>query len=84
MCVRLGGCAGSVEVCCHCLGAALAKCCVLCALMLRDVAGYVCCAAENQLGPEGGAAVAEAMNSCTQLASLDLRGMHCPCVRCDV
>ena len=37
----------------------------------------VWCASDNELGPEGGAAVAEAMKSCKQLTSVNLMGMSC-------
>ena len=37
----------------------------------------VMCASGNELGPEGGLAVAEAMKSCKQLTSVDLGGMYC-------
>ena len=43
----------------------------------------VCCASGNWMGAEGGAAVADAMKSCTQLTTLDLAGMCCGIACCD-
>ena len=37
------------------------------------------CMSDNELGAEGGAAVAEAMKSCKQLTSVNLQGMSCLC-----
>ena len=37
------------------------------------------CASGNELGPEGGLAVAEAMKSCKQLISVNLAGVYCVC-----
>lgn len=49
----------------------------LCVLLLRDLRTRVRCSSGNELGAEGGAAVAESMKSCTQLTSLNLQGMPC-------
>ena len=42
----------------------------------------VCCASDNGLGAEGGAAVADAMKSCTQLTSVNLECMCCGIAVC--
>ena len=44
----------------------------------------VWCASDNELGPEAGVAVAEAMKSCKQLTSVNLAGMYCVCCVCVV
>ena len=54
-------------------------CCLLCCVLLCVVCE---CMSDNALGAEGGAAVAEAMKSCKQLTSVNLRGMSCLCAVC--
>ena len=44
----------------------------------------VWCASVIELGPEGGAAVAEAMTSCKQLTSVNLAGVYCVLCLCCV
>ena len=40
--------------------------------LLVDSVCVWCCSSDNKLGAEGGAAVADAMKSCTQLTSVNL------------
>ena len=72
-------------VCCVCCASGvLAQLClvVVAWVLLFDsmfvcvVCVCVCCASGNDLGAEGGAAVADAMKSCTQLTSLNLQSVY--------
>ena len=57
----------------------------VCALSCGAECVALCvCMPDNDLGAEGGAAVAEAMKSCKQLPSVNLASMSCGCALCDV
>ena len=56
----------------------------MCCSVYGDVVSWLCeRMSGNELGAEGGAAVAEAMKSCKQLTSVNLRGMSCLCAVCE-